>query len=162
MLWFDSSLFIGDIIIKLRLEYLYDSVDKFYITEQRYTYQGERKEQLYFEKYAEWFEPYKSKIVFLVDEELQEGISWNQEFNHRKYSSPIIIEENQGKKYIVSFCDCDEIPNKDVINMKKNEIYDKTYTGAVFLIQKMFYYNLNWSIGSWMSSFIINNKCLED
>jgi len=159
MKWIDSILFNGDEIIKLRLEYLYNKVDFFYICEQRYTYQGTRKDELYIKKNFNWFTPYLSKIHFIVDEEnIQEG-SWDREYRHRNYSTQYIIENHKDEKYIISVCDCDEIP--DISKIDKTDIYNICNNGALYMKQKLFYYNLNWHLGPWSRAFFLNNTILE-
>jgi hypothetical protein len=65
VLFIDSFLFNGEEIVKLRLDYLYNYVDYFYIVESMYTFTGNKKEEFYLDKYSEWFEPYKNKIKFI-------------------------------------------------------------------------------------------------
>ena len=159
MKWIDSIMFNGEPVIKLRLEYLFNSIDTFYICEQRYTHQGNRKNELFVEKYLEWFTPYLSKIIFLIDEENNEGSSWDKENKHRNYSIPYILENNKNDKYIISVCDCDEIPDLSKVN--KMDIYNKCDNGALFMKQKLFYYNLNWYIGMWSRAFFLNDIILN-
>jgi beta-1,4-mannosyl-glycoprotein beta-1,4-N-acetylglucosaminyltransferase len=161
--WIDSILFNGEEIIKLRIQYLYYSISKFYICEQRYTHQGQRKEILYIEKYKDWFEPYMDKIVFLVDEEepssaLREN-TWIHENRHRNYTVPFIL--NAHTKYICTVCDCDEIPNKIEIIKNIESIYVRANTGAVRLEQDLLYYNLNWFVCKWSCPFIVSDKLLS-
>lgn len=144
----------------LRLKYLYDYVDTFYITEQRYTHQGSRKEILYIEKNAVEFEPFKDKIRFLVDETKYEGDSWNQENGHRRFATPYILNENEGKSYICSFCDCDEIPDREKVVENKG-LYDAASGGPAMLIQNLYYYNLNWYACEWKRAFFLNDISLK-
>ena len=156
MKWIDSCMFNGEPIVKLRLEYLFNEVDVFYICEQRYTHQGARKDVLYFEKYAEWFAPYISKIVILIDEKNSGGTSWDKENAHRNYAMQYISENHKNEKFLLSVCDCDEIPNIDSVKTKK-DLYDLCKEGAVYMDQKLFYYNLNWLIGPWKRAYFLND-----
>ena len=70
VLFIDSFLFNGEPIVKLRLEYLYNYVDYFYIVESIYTFSGIKKQRYYCDKYIDWFEPYLDKIVFVKIETL--------------------------------------------------------------------------------------------
>ena len=64
-LFIDSFLYNGDDIVRLRLEYLYNYVDMFYITESIYSFSGERKDEYMIDKNMDLFKPYLSKIRFL-------------------------------------------------------------------------------------------------
>lgn len=156
MKWIDSCMFNGESIIRLRLEYLFNDVDVFYICEQRYTHQGSRKDILFFEKYAEWFTPYMSKIVMLIDENIIYGSSWDKENAHRNYATQYIYDNHVNEKYVLSVCDCDEIPNIESVKSKK-DLYDLCSEGAVYMDQKLFYYNLNWYIGPWKRAYFLND-----
>ena len=160
--WLDSILFNGDLIIKLRLKYMYKHVHKFYICEQRYTHQGQRKDILYIESCKEWFEPYLDKIIFLVDESIPNlSIQWSYENSHRNYAVNKILKDNEGTDYIVSVCDCDEIPDVNVVNNTIQLLYNKTIEGAVHMQQYLMCYNLNWYCSKWNSSFFLNNITLQ-
>ena len=161
MYWLDSTMFNGEPVVKLRLQYLFPYVDTFYICEQRYTHQGQRKEQLYIEQYKDWFAPYLSKIRFLIDEQKHEGGSWVFENNHRRYAIPFILEEYKGKQYILSVCDVDEIPDASVVLLKKDQIYNDTTRGCIVMVQKMFYYNLQWFVQIWSRAFFMNDSLLH-
>jgi beta-1,4-mannosyl-glycoprotein beta-1,4-N-acetylglucosaminyltransferase len=160
MKWFDSFMFNGEPVIKLRLEYLFNKVDVFYICEQRYTHQGTRKDILFFEKHSEWFAPYISKIVLLIDENNYEGGSWAKENAHRNYPISYISENHKGQQYILSVCDCDEIPDVDAVTNKK-DLYEMCNNGAVYMKQKLFYYNLNWYISDWSRAYFLNDTSFQ-
>jgi hypothetical protein len=159
MLWIDYVLFNGEEIAKARLEYLNKYVDIFYICEGRYTHQGSRKEVLYIEKKAEWFEEYKDKIRYYVFEKRPEEVK-NYEQSHRD-SAVMEIIEKESSPYIISGCDIDEIP--DLSKMpRKEEIYKKCSTGCVRMSQKFFYYNLNHHFKErWTAPFFINDILLK-
>ena len=185
--WIDSILFNGDSIMQLRLQYLYPHIDKMYICEQLYTHQGTKKEQLYIDLYKDWFAPYLDKVVFLVDETdysnysdtlyleelkkfgghgtelytLYKNKSWNYEIAHRNYAAKKILETHKGQHYIVSVCDCDEIPDAAVVKANLTRLYDATTQGAVYMEQLFMYYNLNWLASKWYKAFFVNNRLLE-
>ena len=160
VLWIDSTLFNGDLIMKLRLKYMYPHVTKFYICEQRYTHQGQRKDVLYIESCKDWFTPYLDKIVFLVDEQSDKD-SWTNEYRHRNYAANRIYDDMKGHTYIISVCDCDEIPDGKIVVDSIEEIYTKTTTGALHMNQQLMYYNLQWHISEWNLAYFINNISLE-
>uniref|UniRef100_A0A6C0DQX5 Glycosyltransferase n=1 Tax=viral metagenome TaxID=1070528 RepID=A0A6C0DQX5_9ZZZZ len=159
--WIDSILFNGEPIIQLRLSYMYKTVDTFYICESRYTHQGKRKDVLFTESLKAWFEPYMDKIVFVIQEEVPKGSSWDIENSQRNYAVPKILSDNAGKEYIVSVCDCDEIPDISVVKEYKERLYETTSSGVCYMIQKLFYYNFNWYVVDWNRAFFMNNVLLE-
>jgi len=62
----DNFIYNGEPIVEFRLKYMNDFVDEFFITEARYTFSGNIKQELYIEKYRDIFEPYIHKITFLI------------------------------------------------------------------------------------------------
>lgn len=158
----DNILFNGDLIIKLRLKYLYPFVDKFYICEKRYTHQGEKKEILYFESCAHWFNEYKDKCVFLVDESEPESTSWLTEKTHRNFSAKYILEDYSNEKFLCICADVDEIPNIHLLHNEKERLYEVAKNGSISLKQKMYYYNLQWFAHDWFHPFLINDIYLRE
>jgi beta-1,4-mannosyl-glycoprotein beta-1,4-N-acetylglucosaminyltransferase len=125
----------GEIITELRLKYLYNHVDKFYIVEGRFTHQGQKKEKLFFEINKELFEPYLSKIIFIENTYDNSKIdSFQRESHHRDYVTQYILENEKNNKYILSVCDCDEIPG--IENKPTNdEIYELCKNGYIKMNQ---------------------------
>lgn len=161
MLLIDNTLFNGESITKLRLEYMYPYVDKFYICEHRYTYQGKKKETLFFQTCFEWFVPYLDKIVFLVDDTLPPGGAWSVEKHHRNYSVQAIKKTIQ-EPFLLMCADIDEIPNMEEIAEQKGSLYEQASHTPVYLIQKLFYYNLNWLVHGWDKAFLISDRLLQN
>jgi hypothetical protein len=155
MRWLDSCMFNGEEVMKLRLQYLTPFVDKFFVCEQRYTHQGKRKDVLFIEKNKEWFEPYKNKVVLLVDETAPQGGTWKVENSHRNYVLPFLFSEPG--PWICSVCDVDEIPDPKAVEMEHNAIYTNCNIGPVYMQQAMFYYNLNWFLEIWRRAFFISD-----
>jgi hypothetical protein len=70
----DSFVFNGEFeMLKMRLEYYYDSVDHFVICESDYTQTGVKKELTY-PKNSWMFEEYKDKITYITFTPTQEDI----------------------------------------------------------------------------------------
>jgi beta-1,4-mannosyl-glycoprotein beta-1,4-N-acetylglucosaminyltransferase len=163
MKWIDTIMFNGEPVVKLRLQLLYPHVDRFYISEQRYTHQGARKDELFIEKYKEWFTEYNDKITFLIDEKdySKETYAWTIENAQRNYPIPHILEDNSGQDYICSVCDCDEIPDWRAVHAMGDKLYNLCNTGAVIMDQQLFYYNLNWGPTPWKRAFFLNNRTVE-
>jgi len=84
MLWIDYFRFDGEEIAFTRLEHLFPVVDKFYICEQRFVSKGVKKKALYMDTMRKRFEPYLSKIKFIVQEH-----SRNSESKGGRYSASL-------------------------------------------------------------------------
>ena len=158
----DNFLFNGELIVKLRLKYLYEFVDRFYICEKRYTHQGKRKEQLFIGIFSDWFVDYKDKCVFLIDESEPFETSWKSENYHRNFSAKYILEDFPEEKILLICADVDEIPNIALLHNNKEHIYELAKQGSISLKQKMYYYNLNWFVHDWYHAFIINDIVLKE
>jgi hypothetical protein len=63
--------------------------------------------------------------------------------------------------WICTVCDCDEIPDAQVVEKEKQPIYQACNTNPVYLYQEMFYYNFQWLMGQWKHPFIINDLQLQ-
>jgi hypothetical protein len=156
--WIDSFLFNGDPIVKLRLQYLAPHVDRFYVCEQRYTYQGERKAILYTEFYDEWFEPYRDKVTIVIDETAPESNAWKNEYKHRNYMKPYLLKEPG--PWICTIADCDEIPDARVVTQERQTLYERASMGPVYFQQDTFYYNLQWFMEVIRRAFCVTDKLL--
>ena len=163
--WIDTFRYNGEIAVEVRLEYLYEHVDKFYIIEGRYTHQGLRKDILYFEKYQNMFKPYLDKIVFYcmetydADAYEKSGIDAHAHAHEQmRYAAQFILNNEEGP-YIISVCDGDEIPSISHIESKM-ELYNRisNINYALMLNTTMFMYNLNWGYDAmWAYPYIIND-----
>ena len=153
----DNILYNGDPIVKLRLRYLFAVVDYFYITEARETFTGKVKEQLYIERDAKFFEPYISKIVFLVIDKFPSSAdAWARESYQRDYAREPIIKRFGEQKYIVLCCDVDEIPKVDVIHYALKSYSELCLPRHIAL--KMYQFNFNWITASpWLHPYIVND-----
>lgn len=158
----DNFLFNGELIVKLRLKYLYSFVDRFYICEKRYTHQGKRKEQLFIEIFSDWFIDYKDKCVFLIDESEPFETSWKSENFHRNFSAKYILEDFLEEKFLLICSDVDEIPNISVLQNNKEKLYEIGMNGSISFHQKMYYYNLQWFTHDWYHAFLINDIILKE
>lgn len=141
-----------------RLKYMYAVVDRFIITEQRHSFTGIRKDVLYTELMKERFQPYLDKITFLIIETRVTG-TWNNEFYMRNYPRETILKLYPDEPFILSVCDCDEIP--DISKVNKDNIYLMTGEGCLYMKQDFHYYNLSWYIGNWTRAFFVNDILLK-
>jgi len=173
MIYFiDSFLFNGEDIVNLRLEYLYNYVDKFYIVESIYTFSGIKKDDYYIDKYKTWFIPYLDKIVFikidtllntLPDKEFQtlNKKCFYEEKLQRNYIRSILLKDFESRKFLLALCDVDEIYNYTIFETKE-ELYNLTNDKQILLKMKMYYYNFNFFLHDiWEMAFIINDTMLN-
>jgi beta-1,4-mannosyl-glycoprotein beta-1,4-N-acetylglucosaminyltransferase len=119
-------------LLEIRLETLFDSVDKFIIIEGNRYFNGEHKEKFF---NCEKFKKFKNKINYFFIENFpnHNGNNWDYEKFQRNQISKGLI--NLSANDIVLVSDVDEIPNL------KNKEFLK-FDSAVFL-QKMYYYKFN-------------------
>ena len=163
MFFIDTFLFNGDWIAKLRLEYLYDYVDYFYIVESRYTFTGIRKEELFTEKYKDWFEPYLSKVRFVILEKPPFTKAWDEESFQRNIVSQYILDDMGSNEFILAVCDCDEI--YDIHSLpSKEELIRTLKSGTVLYINmSLYFYNFIFPTNnSWGSAFMIYSSLIEN
>jgi hypothetical protein len=155
MLWIDYFRFDGEEIAFTRLEHLFPVVDKFYICEQRFISKGVKKKSLYIDTMRKRFEPYLSKIEFL----LLDGQEQEQEQEAGK-----ILAENSDAQFIVTVCEVDEIPDVAIMKCVKEGLYNKCAEGCIYLEMPVYYYNLNWRSEKQTSAtaFVVNDILLKE
>lgn len=133
-------------MLKFRLQYLYEIVDKFILVESTLTHSGENKE-LYYENNKELFKKYNDKIIHIIvndlpDKNITEN-AWVREKMQRNCIDrgikklDIELKDND----LINICDIDEIPDKNTLSKLKNisQIDNNVYSFE----QDMYYYNLN-------------------
>jgi beta-1,4-mannosyl-glycoprotein beta-1,4-N-acetylglucosaminyltransferase len=176
VVFIDSFLFNGEEIVKLRLEYLYDYVDYFYIVESIYTFSGNKKSHFFIDTCAEWFTPYMSKIKFVkIHEKLntmpqtmfenKNKMCFYEEKLQRNYIRKVLFEDFGSKDFLLTLCDVDEIYDITKLDSKE-KMFELTQNKEILLRMKMYYYNFNYFLhGEWEMAFIISStflKTLED
>lgn len=152
----DCFLYNGEPIVKLRLSYLADHVDYFVITEARCSFTGKRKDELFYEKYVNIFEPYRAKIIFLEITDFPETTSaWSRESYQRDFPREAIIQKFGRQDYIVLCCDSDEIPSIATIELCLRNYKDMSEPFRIEMT--MHYYNFDWWFNyMWVHPFVIN------
>lgn len=173
VLFIDSFLFNGEEIVKLRLEYLYDYVDYFYIVESIYTFSGNKKNEFYIDKYSDWFTSYKDKVRFVKINERLNNLSdtifsdknkksFYEEKLQRNYIRTILLKDFHDKDFLLALCDVDEI--YDYLNIEsKEKLFELTQTKELLLRMKMYYYNFNYFLNdNWEMAFIISSTLLKE
>jgi len=168
----DSFLFNGEEIVKMRLEYLYNYVDYFYIVESIYTFSGLKKVEYYLDKHAEWFKPYMNKIKFIKLDSLfpiGDTIFHNhnercfyEEKQQRNYVRNILLNDFINKDFIVAVCDVDEMYNISKLDTKEN-LFTLLTDKYIMLKMKMYMYTFeNYMDDNWEMAFLISSKLLRD
>lgn len=156
-MFIDTFLFNGDWIVKLRLAYLYNFVDAFYIVESRYTHSGLKKETLFSDTCRDWFEPYMDKIRFIINEKPAFPNSWQEENYQRNIVLDYILEDMPpGMEFILAVCDCDEIYDTRVISNIVN-----TFIGLAEFEMSFHYYRFTNSVDDkWTMPYMIHSSLL--
>ena len=122
-----------DLVLEIRLNTLWDYVDKFVIAEATKDHAG-RKKRLNFD--IKKFNKFKSKIIYIQVEDMPDGKNpWLRENHQRNCIERGLKEAKKNDLIIIS--DLDEIPNPRAI---KSFDYKKRYAA---LKQNHYYYKLN-------------------
>lgn len=155
---YDCFTFFNELdVLEIRFNELYDTVDRFVISEARLTHQGDPK-PLYFADNLQRFEKFLNKVTHIVvdfPDNLEEGggpsfpsgIWWARE----RYQRERLMDGLTGCKDndIIIISDGDEIPRASVIKNYKPEM------GLMKLEQKLYYYFLNCYGGDWHEAKIL-------
>lgn len=133
-------------MLEHRLEYLYDHVDHFVLSECNYTHAGNPK-PMYYADNIDRFAKYKDKIIytpFIIDpndyvfeQGKADGACWELERAQRRNLGNGIKQFNNDAIIIIT--DLDEIPNVDIFPRFKQDLKN---TPVIRLGQQLFYYNL--------------------
>jgi beta-1,4-mannosyl-glycoprotein beta-1,4-N-acetylglucosaminyltransferase len=138
-------------MLKFRLEYLYDTVDKFVIVEATRTHAGNSK-PLYFEQNKHEFSKYTDKIIHVIVNDMpmpyhivktkDTNISdaWIREHFQRQCIDRGVQTLNLTLEDVLIISDCDEIPDKNTISIYKTE---PLQLGIGSLNQALFSYNFH-------------------
>ena len=152
---FDCFMFFDeDIVLNLRLNTLDKYVDYFVIVESKYNHRGQKRELLF---KIDKFKKFKDKIIYLIHDEVPEGIQIINKIDSPahtswKYIANALLRENAQRNFIIKglskaekndfilVSDVDEIPNLTGLNF--NQIKQK----IILFKQDMFYYKFNLAI----------------
>ena len=122
-------------VLKVRMETLYDHVDKFILVESNQTHLGQDK-PYYYDENKELFSKYSSKIIHKKLDISKKDNGWEKE-NYQRYKiSEYIKELEPGDDDLILVSDCDEIWNPATLNDAKSYPY-------CFFNQMYFLYFLN-------------------
>ena len=159
-------------ILEGRLEYLYDVVDYFIISETNITHSGKPKPLTYLNN-IERFSKYSNKILYSPFAANTENLDFSIIPTSVDYNSSHWKMENIQRNHIgkmtkmfspdtfVMVSDVDEIPNKALILVAINEINKKT-AGSIVFEQEFFYYNFNQKKSApWRGTVIATNQDIQ-
>ena len=131
---YDCFIFFNELdILEIRLNELYDVVDRFVIVEARKTHGGKDK-PLYFNENLNRFSKFLNKITYSVIEDFpfESASPWQYQGYQRAYIMNN-LKDCQDDDMII-FSDCDEIPKASTI---------KSYPHIMSFSQTLYYYDFN-------------------
>jgi len=150
---FDCTTFYNEnLMLEARFNILNDFVDKFVISEARYSHSGEKKKLNFdFNRFRE----FKKKIIYLIVENEPDSVVYEKDENNKIFEKVDTIRKNsinriaQQRDYLLSglneaenddyifYSDNDEIPNFANFDFKNNN------NKIIIFRQKLFYYKFN-------------------
>ncbi len=136
---YDCFIFFNEFdVLQIRLEELYDHVDKFVIVESAMSHRGLKK--LYnLENNWDRFAKYRDKIVYLKMDTLQGECAGSRENCQKNYAKKWLLENGKDDD-LVLFSDADEIPPASSIEFAKQLIETNP---VIAFEQKMYRHFLN-------------------
>jgi beta-1,4-mannosyl-glycoprotein beta-1,4-N-acetylglucosaminyltransferase len=170
----DTFMFGGELeILKMRLDYLYDSVDYFVFSESNKTHNGKDKELIFLQN-SDMFESYKDKIHYVVYdpditnlnfevtiEDIYKSDLWKLERGQRNQLHSKVIELSDDSTMILH-SDCDEFPDKSNFDILREMTKDLSLK-IVSLGMKTYYYSpLNILDIGWYGTVALNHQTLID
>ena len=150
---FDCTTFYNEnLMLEVRFNVLNEFVDKFVVTEAKYSHSGERKKLNFdFNKFKE----FKKKIIYLVVDKEPDSLIYEKNekkemlekdkdmrgnsikrIAHQRDNLLLGLEEASDEDYIF-YSDNDEIPNLEAFNFRENK------NKIIIFKQKLFYYKFN-------------------
>jgi beta-1,4-mannosyl-glycoprotein beta-1,4-N-acetylglucosaminyltransferase len=146
----DSFLFYNEMkILKLHLEELYDSVDKFILVESTTTFTGNNK-PLFFNENKNIYSKYLDKIIhIIVDDTPQSNNPWDSEAFQRNAIDRGIQQLKLDDDDIIIIGDVDEIPDSDILS-------SNLLSKPISLEMDFYYYNFDCRFkDKWYSSKVL-------
>jgi glycosyltransferase involved in cell wall biosynthesis/GT2 family glycosyltransferase/predicted O-methyltransferase YrrM len=168
----DTFIFGGELeILKMRLDYLYDSVDYFVFSESNKTHNGTPKDLIFLQNIS-MFENYKDKIHYVVfdpditnfnfsvtPEDIFKSDLWKLERAQRSEVHSKVMELSDQSTMILH-SDCDEFPDKSKFD-ELREMTKDLFLEVVSLGQPTYYYSpLNLLDISWYGTVAFNHQTL--
>jgi len=148
-----------DLILKLRLNILYNIVDKFIISEGIYDHRGNKRDTKF---NISNFEKFSNKIVYIRVEDFPTLDDPWKMLRHQRNSSMNYIRQCDPEDYIL-ISDVDEIPNPEKV---KEFINNKNNKNDIGVFKQLFFYYklnlLNFSTPEWFGTKICKVKKLKN
>jgi len=149
---YDTFMFFNELdLLEIRMEELWDIVDKFVITEATTTHRGNPK-RLIFSENKERFKKYDEKIIHFVVDDLGHDSNnpWVAEGNQRDYfATQMVFSDND----IIIIGDVDEIPKGSTLKRSLPRTLDED--GIRILVQAVRYYYVNYvSNRRWLGTLV--------
>ncbi len=128
-------------LLEIRLNELYDHVDKFVIVEATTTFRGDRK-PLYFKKNKHLFEKFNDKIIHIVVSDRPYQDCWQADFYQRDQIIRGLIDCQPDDIIIIS--DADEIVRPSTIQKIVDELQNKKVPAVKCPLEYYFYFFNTW------------------
>jgi len=162
----DAIMYHGEPILLVRLELLYDVVDRFYITESTVTHSGNPK-PLYSKQQLDDFAPYQDKITWLIYEPSKNiRDAWAREKEQRDFALTQMRSDVEDKRlktpFVVVNTDGDELVNPKILTDMQpgRPWHSQVVNQAMHLQMDFFYYNANWKRGVWAMGHVLPGEKL--
>ena len=157
---YDVFMFFNELdLLEIRLEELWDVVDKFVITEATTTHRGQPK-KMYYQENIDRFEKYQEKIIHLTMDNLRSENYFKAERVQRNFFlDKMQIQDDD----VLILGDVDEIPKSSEIQKynlpEKMNIHER-----VFLVQTLHHYYVNYvsTKYKWRGPFMATGKVLRE
>jgi len=140
-------------ILELRMNYMYDHVDKFVVAESSLTHSNLSK-PLFLKNNLSRFERFKDKIIYLEVPPIMQTDSWEGEFFQRNYLKTALLECEDNDLIIIA--DIDELV--DIEQLQQTGKLD----GPCLVETPMYYYFINLKTGiNWVRTLVTPYKYLR-
>lgn len=145
-------------VLDIRLNTLYDVVDKFVLIEATRTHTNKEK-PLFFQQNKERYAKFLDKIIHVVVDAYPEYSYWSFEHNQRDQLVGVLRQLNLKESDTIFVSDCDEIWNPKILETV--EIADnKIYFWPSYITYH--YFNVRGDKSVWRQPIILKYKLLED
>lgn len=137
---YDCFMFFNELeLLDVRLNELYDKVEKFIIIEANRTHSGLDKESIFLKNISK-YEKFLPKIVHKIVNLDKDVDPYKNECLQRNFIIQVLSELKINNNDIILISDCDEIP--DIVHMRKNSHISIT-NKIIGLNQKKYNYKIN-------------------
>ena len=156
-MFYDTFMFNTELdVLEIRLNEMYDVVDKFILVEGEYTHQGKKKPLCFWEN-KNRFSQFKDKIIHINATSVlgQNNGSWTNEHNQR---NALLKYSGYKDGDYITICDVDEILKKEVVQWFRT--FNDGETKRLQL--RAFYYYLNCFVTDCWTITVVPFQCFKD